>query len=125
MRLSAAASTILVFPDPVGPRKRKLPTGRPGLDIPAKERLIRADDLLDCLILADDPLAQIPVQFLGLEARLRRVKLPTHVAHIPPLSSPIHQAPNIPNVRHPGLILESFARYGPGQSISHSKAEVC
>jgi hypothetical protein len=24
-----------VFPDPVGPRKRKLPIGRAGLDIPA------------------------------------------------------------------------------------------
>ena len=35
-RLSAVASTMRVFPEPVGPRNRKLPMGRSGLFIPAR-----------------------------------------------------------------------------------------
>jgi len=31
---SAAASTTRVFPVPVGPKNKKLPTGRPGFDNP-------------------------------------------------------------------------------------------
>ncbi len=34
-KISAAASTMRVFPDPVGPRNKKLPTGRPGEFKPA------------------------------------------------------------------------------------------
>src|SRR5215469_16106366 len=34
-RISAAASTIRVLPEPVGPRNRRLPTGRPGEFRPA------------------------------------------------------------------------------------------
>ena len=32
----AVASTSRVLPEPVGPRKSRLPIGRPGLDIPAR-----------------------------------------------------------------------------------------
>ena len=35
-RLSATASTRRVLPEPVGPRKRRVPTGRPALDSPAR-----------------------------------------------------------------------------------------
>jgi hypothetical protein len=36
-RTSAAASTMRVFPEPVGPKKSKLPTGRPGACMPAQK----------------------------------------------------------------------------------------
>jgi hypothetical protein len=35
-RISAAASTRRVLPDPVGPRNNKFAIGRPGVAIPAK-----------------------------------------------------------------------------------------
>ena len=59
-KASAAAATIRVLPDPVGPRNRKLPIRRPGALIPVRVILIAVDDLpLDRLVLTDDHPAQV------------------------------------------------------------------
>src|SRR5579864_4784878 len=41
-RISAAASTMRVLPDPVGPRNNKFPTGRPFEPIPAQKTWYRS-----------------------------------------------------------------------------------
>ena len=53
-RLSAVASTMRVLPDPVGPRNRKLPIGRPGGFMPGEKHLVNFGDFFDGLVLADD-----------------------------------------------------------------------
>src|SRR2546430_3101308 len=41
-RISAAASTMRVFPEPVGPRNSRFPTGRPGEFNPARKTWYRS-----------------------------------------------------------------------------------
>jgi len=43
-----------VFPDPVGPRKSRFPTGRPGEFNPAQKNLEHVDEGLHALFLTDD-----------------------------------------------------------------------
>ena len=57
-RACASALASSVLPTPVGPRNRKLPMGRFGFAMPARERRIASGDLLHGLVLADDPLMQ-------------------------------------------------------------------
>ena len=58
-RRAPGASSVL--PTPVGPRKRKEPTGRPGRPSPPG-RAHRLGDGVDGLVLADDPLVQVVLQ---------------------------------------------------------------
>ncbi len=57
-RNSASARASSVLPTPVGPRNRKLPSGRFGSCSPARARRIAFDDRGDRLVLADDALVQ-------------------------------------------------------------------
>ena len=53
-RHSASAFASSVLPTPVGPRNRKLPIGRFGSAMPARERRMASRDLLHGLVLTDD-----------------------------------------------------------------------
>ena len=57
-RNSASARASSVLPTPVGPRNRKLPSGRFGSCRPARARRIAFGDGVDGLVLADDALVQ-------------------------------------------------------------------
>ena len=66
---SAVASTIRVFPDPVGPRNRKFPTGRPTGDRPQMS-LVSSHDLVNGFILSNNQVTEFVLQILCLPSRL-------------------------------------------------------
>ena len=56
-------------PNPSAPETGRLPIGRPGLRHPGQMSLVDVDDLLDRLVLADNPLPQIRVELFRVESR--------------------------------------------------------
>ena len=84
-RLSAIASTVRVLPEPVGPRKSRLPTGRPGRRHAGQERLVNADNLAHCRLLPHDAFTHLGVKRLGSSAHPRRVQDLFESGHCLPL----------------------------------------
>ena len=57
------------------PQEQKVADRPAGAGHSRQVRLIDVDDLLDRLVLADDALAQVRLQLLRFESRLRRIQL--------------------------------------------------
>ena len=73
-RISAAASTSRVLPEPVGPRNKEIADGTAGRIQPGGEYLEEFDQGLDAFILTDDLRAQTLLELDGVRAAHIRIQ---------------------------------------------------
>jgi hypothetical protein len=62
------------LPDPVGPRKRKFPIGRPDGHCPAMWILVEADNLTDGFILSASQTVEFVLKFLRMLSGFRGIQ---------------------------------------------------